>query len=113
MQELAAPGLLETTNRKEDSMRMMKTASSISIGAVVRLMETDFDTMKCFNPAINTCRIDAHCVLKGVLGRATRAYLTALDGVTLADLVPQAQVLAPPPAQVLRPVPGLPIAAVH
>jgi Rrf2 family nitric oxide-sensitive transcriptional repressor len=94
-------------------MRLMKPASSISIGAVVRLMETDFDMVECFNPALNTCRMDAHCVLKGVLGRATRAYLTALDGVTLADLVPQAQVLAPPPAQVLRPVPGLPIAAAH
>jgi len=91
----------------------MKPASSISIGAVVRLMETDFDMVECFNPALNTCRMDAHCVLKGVLGRATRAYLTALDGVTLADLVPQAQVPGASPVQVLRSVPGLPIAAVH
>ena len=113
VQELAAQGLLETTRGRGGGMRLMKPASSISIGAVVRLMETDFDMVECFNPALNTCRMDAHCVLKGVLGRATRAYLTALDGVTLADLVPQAQVLAPPPAQVLRPVPGLPIAAVH
>jgi Rrf2 family nitric oxide-sensitive transcriptional repressor len=94
-------------------MRLMKPASSISIGAVVRLMETDFDMVECFNPALNTCRMDAHCVLKGVLGRATRAYLTALDGVTLADLVPQAQRSGASPVQVLRPVPGLPIAAAH
>jgi Rrf2 family nitric oxide-sensitive transcriptional repressor len=91
----------------------MKPAGSISIGAVVRLMETDFDMVECFNPALNACRMSAHCVLKGVLGRATQSYLTVLDGVTLADLVPQAQVPGSLPAQALRLVPGLPMAAAH
>ena len=113
VQELAAQGLLETTRGRGGGMRLMKPASSISIGAVLRLMETDYDMVECFNPALNACRLSTHCALKGVLGRATQSYLSVLDGVTLADLVPQAQVLAPPPAQVLRPVPGLPIAAVH
>lgn len=110
VQELSARGLLETTRGRGGGMRLLKPASGISLGAVVRATESDFDMVECFNPALNECRLSSHCHLKGVLGRATQSYLAVLDGVTLADLVPQA---AQPPSgavRKLRLVPGLPSA---
>ncbi|MCE1249629.1 MAG: Rrf2 family transcriptional regulator [Comamonadaceae bacterium] len=89
VQELAAQGLLETTRGRGGGMRLMRPAREISVGAVVRVMESDFEMVECFNLENNTCRLSSHCVLKGVLGSATQAYLAVLDGLTLADLVPQ------------------------
>ena len=94
VQELAAQGLLETTRGRGGGMRLMKPASSISIGAVVRLMETDFDMVECFNPATNACYLSSNCRLKSVLSQATQAFLHTLDGVTLADLVADADAAA-------------------
>lgn len=108
VQELAAQGLLETTRGRGGGMRLMKPAVEISLGAVVRATETDFDMVECFNPALNACRLSSHCRLKGVLGSATQAYLAVLDGMTLADLVPE--VAQPGPrGHALRLMPGLPM----
>ncbi len=87
VQQLSAQGLLETTRGRGGGMRLMRPAASINIGAVVRMTETDFNLVGCFDPATNQCRLSSHCRLKGVLGRAMQAYLDELDGVTLADLV--------------------------
>ena len=56
----------------------------------MRSTETDFDMVECFDPESNTCRMSEHCHLRGLLIRATQAYLAVLDAVTLADLVPSA-----------------------
>lgn len=87
VQQLSAQGLLETTRGRGGGMRLLRPASEINIGAVVRTTETDFNLVECFDPATNQCRLSSHCRLKGVLGRAMQAYLAELDRVTLADLV--------------------------
>ena len=80
VQQLSAQGLLETTRGRGGGMRLMVSASSIHIGAVVRATETDFNLVECFDPASNQCRLSSHCRLKGVLGQAMQAYLAVLDG---------------------------------
>jgi len=42
--------------------------------------------VECFNPMTNSCAISGPCRLKGVLGRALKAYFTVLDEYTIADL---------------------------
>lgn len=88
VQELSASGLLETTRGRGGGIRLMRPASTINIGAVVRATETDFILVECFDPSTNQCRLSAECTLKGVLWRAMQAYFAVLDGVTLADLLP-------------------------
>ena len=88
VQELSAGGLLETTRGRGGGMRLMRPASSINVGDVVRSTETDFNLVECFDPRTNQCRLSPDCALKGALWRAMEAYLAVLDGVTLADLVP-------------------------
>ncbi|MBS0465811.1 MAG: Rrf2 family transcriptional regulator [Proteobacteria bacterium] len=111
VQQLAMQGLLDTTRGRGGGMRLMKPAHEIAVGAVVRLTETDFDMVECFNADLNQCRMSPHCRLQTVLSSATSAYLAVLDGLTVADLVAP---LPPPKAggaaagKTMRWVPGLP-----
>ena len=107
VQQLAAKGLLDTTRGRGGGMRLMRPAAEINIGAVVRETETDFDLVECFNAETNTCRMSSHCSIRGLLSRATLAFLAVLDEVTLADLVPPAGEEVSP-ARVVRFLPGLP-----
>ncbi len=108
VQQLAAKGLLDTTRGRGGGMRLMRPASEINIGAVVRSTETDFDMVECFNDEYNTCRMSMHCGLRNLLGQATQAYLAVLDAVTLADLVPPKGETAQA-VHSLRFMPGLPV----
>lgn len=110
VQQLAAQGFLDTTRGRGGGMRLMKPAQEINIGAVVRVTEPDFHMVECFDAAQDTCRLSTHCGLKGVLGRATAAYLGVLDALTLADLVPSS--VAPvtgAAGQTLWLQPGIPV----
>ncbi len=110
VQQLAASGLLDTMRGRGGGMRLMRPAAEINIGAVVRSTETDFDMVECFDAASNTCRMSEHCHMKGLLTRATQAYLAVLDAVTLADLVPPRGETAQA-VRALRFMPGLPAPA--
>ncbi len=113
VQELSALGLLNTSRGRGGGMRLMKPASDINIGAVVRATETDFNLVECFDPEHNQCRLNSHCYLKGVLGQAMQAFLAVLDRVTLADLLtePHSSMVAMPQPRrlaVVQMMPGLP-----
>lgn len=111
VQQLAAQGLLDTTRGRGGGMRLMKPASEINLGAMVRMTETDFDMVECFNADLNQCRMSSHCRLQSVLSDATRAYLAVLDGLSVADLVaplPPGKDGAAAAGQPVRWVPGLP-----
>jgi Rrf2 family transcriptional regulator, nitric oxide-sensitive transcriptional repressor len=86
--DLSGQGLLETTRGRGGGMRLLKPARDIVLGEVVRKTETDFTMVECFDPALNDCRLNSQCRLKGVLYQALESYFKVLDGVTLADLVP-------------------------
>lgn len=107
VQDLSSQGLLETTRGRGGGMRLMQPASAINLGAVVRATETDFDMVECFNSVNNECRLSGNCGLQGVLARATQSYLSVLDGVTLADLVPRTLADATP--RRVQWLPGLPM----
>lgn len=109
VQELAARGWLETTRGRGGGMRLLVPAKNICLGDVVRATETDFNMVECFDLALNQCRLNSHCRLKGVLNQATQSYLAVLDRVTLADLVIVVPVSAQVPnTQRAQLVPGLP-----
>lgn len=96
VQQLAAQGLLETTRGRGGGIRLKKPAAQINIGALVRLTESDFEIVECFNPQTNTCRMSSHCILQTALQKAMHAYFSVLDGLTLADLVPSLGGVAQP-----------------
>lgn len=84
---LAAQGFIETTRGRGGGMRLLRPATTITVGEVVRKTETDFQQVECFNRETNRCRMNGQCGLKHAFGRALASYLSVLDQVTLADLV--------------------------
>ncbi len=90
---LARQGLLETVRGRNGGMRLARPPGQIRLGAVVRSAEPDFRLAECFDKTSNTCPLTKFCRLKRVLQTALDAYFAALDGVTLADLLPSAQTM--------------------
>lgn len=90
--DLSRQGVIETTRGRGGGLRLLQSAEQIRVGDIVRVSETDFRLVECFDPATNACTLTPSCRLKQVFSNALQAYFGELDGVTLADLVP------PPPS---------------
>jgi Rrf2 family nitric oxide-sensitive transcriptional repressor len=86
--DLARQGLIETTRGRGGGLRLLKEPGAIRIGDVVRASETDFRLVECFDASTNACTLTPSCQLKHLFDAALRGYFQALDGATLADLVP-------------------------
>ncbi len=90
--DLARQGLLQTTRGRGGGLRLLKPASDIRVGDVVRQSETDFRMVECFDVSHNACTLTTHCQLKQVFKNALESYFAELDKVTLADITPGAPV---------------------
>jgi Rrf2 family transcriptional regulator, nitric oxide-sensitive transcriptional repressor len=84
--ELGREGILETVRGRSGGVRLARPAEHIRIGDVVRFTEAGSAIVECFG-ATGGCIIAAPCRLKHVLKNAQDAFLSILDGYTLADLV--------------------------
>ena len=85
--QLGILGFVESLRGRKGGLRLGREPSQINIGAVVRSTEPDFYMAECFNPGKSHCILSAACSLKDVLSKATVAYLSVLDGVTLDNLM--------------------------
>jgi Rrf2 family nitric oxide-sensitive transcriptional repressor len=90
--QLGLKGYIETVRGKGGGFRLARRPELIRIGDVVRDMEPGFELAECFRPGENACRLLPACALKPVLAEAGRAFLSSLDGYTLADLLPAVQI---------------------
>lgn len=87
IQNLARHGYVETIRGKEGGVRLARSAKEINLGQVVRDLETDLGVVPCLQKNGEECFITPVCELKGVLKRATDAFLQELDQVTLDQLL--------------------------
>ncbi len=94
-QTLRDIGLLETNRGRSGGIRLARTASEISIGALVRATEEDFSIAECMQAKSWACAISPACRLKGMLHEALAAFLEVLDKYTLADIMRNRDDLAP------------------
>ncbi|HEY8194905.1 MAG TPA: Rrf2 family transcriptional regulator [Hyphomicrobium sp.] len=83
---LAKHGFVATQRGRGGGMRLGKPADAMTLGEVLRVVEDDFDIVECFG-ARDLCRISNACRLKHALRSALNAFLSELDGWTLADIV--------------------------
>jgi Rrf2 family nitric oxide-sensitive transcriptional repressor len=86
---LGRAGYLHTTRGRTGGLRLGRPAAQITVGEVVRTMESDFQMVECFDIEGNACVITAACGLRCVLGSALRAFFDVLDKSTIADLAAQ------------------------
>jgi Rrf2 family nitric oxide-sensitive transcriptional repressor len=85
--QLGLSGMVVTVRGRNGGLKLSKHPRQINIGEVVRNTESDFFMAECFDHADTCCAYAPACALKGVLSKATAAYLAVLDGVTLEDLI--------------------------
>ena len=91
--DLSQKGYLDTVRGRNGGIRLMREPRDINIGQVVRDTETRLDVIGCLERR-GYCPIQRVCVLRGVLGDATEAFLAVLDDHTLADLIRPQPVLS-------------------
>lgn len=84
-QDLAAAGFVETQRGRGGGLRLPRPPAEINVGAVVRKLE-HFDGFVACMGGKAECAIDGACGLKPALGGALEAFLSHLDGFTLADI---------------------------
>lgn len=84
--KLSRQGYVETFRGRAGGIRLARAPGLIGVGAVVRDTEEELAVMGCLAGA-KFCRIEACCVLRGALRKATHAFLQTLDEYTLADLL--------------------------
>jgi Rrf2 family nitric oxide-sensitive transcriptional repressor len=85
--QLGLGGYLETVRGRGGGLRLARRPEEIRIGDVVRATEGNMALVECFDPASSQCVIEPVCGLRSLLSEALTAFLTVLDGYTLADLV--------------------------
>lgn len=92
--QLGLAEYVKTTRGKGGGLRLARPAEAIGVGDVVRRVEPDLALVPCFDPVRAPCPIVPACGLRGALDEARQAFLTVLDGYSLADLVRRRSELA-------------------
>jgi Rrf2 family nitric oxide-sensitive transcriptional repressor len=80
--DLRKEGFLDSVRGRSGGVRLARPAGEISVGEVVRHTEGGFDLVDC-----GSCVIAPACALTAALHEARKAFMTVLDGYSLADLV--------------------------
>lgn len=87
--QLGVSGLVETVRGRNGGLRLAREPKDINIGQVVRQTEPDFFIAECFDPTRHDCMFSGSCALQRKLAHAMRAFMEVLDGLTLAEVLPQ------------------------
>ncbi len=85
--QLARLGILATLRGRGGGIKLKLAPVDISVGELFRSMEGVVPLAECFTGTENTCPIADCCRLQGALAAAQEAFYSALDDVTLNDLV--------------------------
>jgi Rrf2 family nitric oxide-sensitive transcriptional repressor len=80
--DLRKEGYLDAVRGRTGGIKLARPATQISVGEVVRHTEAGFDLVDC-----GSCVIAPACALTSALQEARTAFMTVLDGYSLADLV--------------------------
>lgn len=67
------------------SFRLARDPETITIGEIVRLLESRKSLIDCFQPSEHTCHPAGRCLLSRKLSAAREAFLRELDGTALSD----------------------------
>jgi Rrf2 family nitric oxide-sensitive transcriptional repressor len=87
VRDLAEAGFIDTLRGAGGGFRLARAAETISLGDVVRRLESRQAMVECFRTDGGACVLTPRCQLKGRLAAADRAFLAELDKSSLADCI--------------------------
>ena len=82
---LVAAEILTAQRGRGGGVGLAHPPEAINIGAVIRLMEPDFNPVACLGPNGGACVFCGACGLTSVFAAARAAFLARIDAATLAD----------------------------
>ncbi len=82
--QLVRLGYVDAVRGKGGGIRLSYPAEQIALVEIVRHFETTLQPINCSE---QPCRIIRGCKLKGLLEGAIQAFLSALTGYSLADIL--------------------------
>ncbi len=85
LRELTAAGLIVSQRGAGGGVRLARPAESVTLGEIVRRLESAPDLVECFRADGGACSLTPGCRLKGRLAAAREAFFCELDASTLAD----------------------------
>lgn len=85
VRELAAAGFVTSQRGASGGIRLARPAAEITIGEVVRRLESRQPLVECFRDDGGNCTLTPDCRLRGKLAGAREAFLRELDLSTLAE----------------------------
>lgn len=89
VQQLAEHGWVETVRGRNGGLRFAQGSRALTVGDVVRAMESDFALVACLpdqHGQRRSCVIMPHCRLREALEAAANAFLAELDRYTIGEL---------------------------
>lgn len=85
--QLARLGYIRAVRGIGGGIELVRKPEDISVGDVVMAFEGNMHLLECVGTD-NTCVIQKHCKLRGVLATAERVQFDYLKGVSLKDVLP-------------------------
>ncbi len=85
IRDLADAGFVSTVRGAGGGFRLARPADEISLGAVVRQLESRHALVECFRDDGGACVLTPSCRLKGRFAAAAEAFLAELDKTSLAE----------------------------
>jgi Rrf2 family nitric oxide-sensitive transcriptional repressor len=83
--KLAGAGFITTQRGSGGGFRLARPAETITIGEIVRALESRYPLVECFRSDGGACTLMPECRLKVRLARALEAFFADLDRATLAQ----------------------------
>lgn len=83
---VAKQGLIETVRGRRGGVRLARPAHQIGLGEVVRITEESFALSECMEHDEHICPLRSRCAYTRALRQALEAFMSVLDGYTIADL---------------------------
>ena len=89
IQWLVNEGYVTSTKGRSGGLQLQRKATEISVGLVVRDLESRHSLVECMRSDGGACRLEGTCELANVLIEAEEAFFRVLDGKTLSQLTPR------------------------
>lgn len=85
VRKLAVAGVVATQKGASGGFRLAKPAGELTLGEIVRRLESDQPLVECFRSDGGACVLTPRCYFRARLSAAREAFLRELDRSTLAD----------------------------
>lgn len=83
--QLSDLGYVITTQGPKGGIEFNPKAGEKTVGELISEIE-EFEIVECFDPKSNTCSLDPHCKLKGMIKKATKSFIGELKKFKVKDL---------------------------